>query len=130
MIFNAMKITTADEITTKTKKDWYHFESKKWGIVGCAMRTNNNGACDAPYKTELKIRAECEERRKIMLTLNIDYEVLPDRLVTFKLPETVRPGRHELVIVLEERPSQPERVKVLVETHNADKLNDLIKKRY
>jgi hypothetical protein len=65
-----------------------------------------------------------------MLTLNIDYEVLPDRLVTFKLPETVRLGRHELVIVLEERPSQPERVQVLVETHNADKLNELIKKRY
>lgn len=37
-----------------------------------------------------------------MLTLNIDYEVLPDRLVTIKLPETVRLGRHELVIVLEE----------------------------
>jgi hypothetical protein len=37
-----------------------------------------------------------------MLTLNVDYEVLPDRLVTIKLPETVRLGRHELVIVLEE----------------------------
>lgn len=37
-----------------------------------------------------------------MLTLNIDYEVLPDRLVTIKLPETVRVGRHELVIMLEE----------------------------
>ena len=37
-----------------------------------------------------------------MLTLNIDYEVLPDRLVTIKLPESVRVGRHELVIVLEE----------------------------
>jgi len=37
-----------------------------------------------------------------MLTLNIDYEVLPDRLVTIKLPETVRLGRHELVVVLEE----------------------------
>jgi len=37
-----------------------------------------------------------------MLTLNIDYEVLPDRLVTIKLPETVRLGRHELVLVLEE----------------------------
>lgn len=37
-----------------------------------------------------------------MLTLNIEYEVLPDRLVTIKLPETVRLGRHELVIVLEE----------------------------
>jgi hypothetical protein len=31
---------------------------------------------------------------------------MPDRLVTFKLPETVRPGRHELVVVIEEdRPS-------------------------
>ena len=37
-----------------------------------------------------------------MLTLNIEYEVLPDRLVTIKLPETVRLGRHQLVIVLEE----------------------------
>lgn len=37
-----------------------------------------------------------------MLTLNINYEVLPDRLVTIKLPETVCPGKHELVIVLEE----------------------------
>lgn len=37
-----------------------------------------------------------------MLTLNIDYEVLPDRLVTLKLPETVTVGRHALVIVLEE----------------------------
>ena len=37
-----------------------------------------------------------------MLTLNIDCEVLPDRVVTFKLPETVRLGRHELVVVLEE----------------------------
>lgn len=37
-----------------------------------------------------------------MLTLNIDCEVMPDRVVTFKLPESVRPGRHELVVVLEE----------------------------
>lgn len=37
-----------------------------------------------------------------MLTLNINCEVMPDRVVTFKLPETVRPGRHELVVVLEE----------------------------
>ena len=37
-----------------------------------------------------------------MLTLNIDYEVLPDRLLTIKLPETVSVGRHEMVIVLEE----------------------------
>jgi hypothetical protein len=37
-----------------------------------------------------------------MLTLNIDCEVTPDRIVTFKLPETVSLGRHELVVVLEE----------------------------
>ena len=37
-----------------------------------------------------------------MLTLNIDYEVLPDKLVTIRLPETVRLGRDELVIVLDE----------------------------
>ena len=37
-----------------------------------------------------------------MLTLNIDCEVKPDRVVTFKLPETVLPGRHELVVVIEE----------------------------
>lgn len=36
-----------------------------------------------------------------MLTLNIDYEVMPDRVVTFKLPETVHLGRHELVVVEE-----------------------------
>jgi len=37
-----------------------------------------------------------------MLTLNIDYEALPDRLVTIKLPETVSLGRHALVLVLQE----------------------------
>ena len=37
-----------------------------------------------------------------MLTLNIDYEVLPDRVVTIKLPETVSLGRHALVLVLQE----------------------------
>ena len=61
-----------------------------------------------------------------MLTLNIDYEVLPDRLVTIKLPEEVHPGRHELVIVIEAQASQSTDV-------TADKvteLNDFIKKRY
>jgi len=37
-----------------------------------------------------------------MLTLNINYEVRADRIVTIRLPDTVRPGRHELVIVLDE----------------------------
>jgi hypothetical protein len=61
-----------------------------------------------------------------MLTLNIEYEVLADRLVTIKLPETVLLGRHELVIVVEEQTSQS--------ASDADgkvkKLNDFIKKRY
>lgn len=65
-----------------------------------------------------------------MITLNIDYEVLQDRLVTIKLPESVSVGRHELVIVLEALPSSPEGVKVASEAHNSGKLNDLIKKRY
>jgi hypothetical protein len=43
----------------------------------------------------------------MMLTLNIDCEVMPDRMVTFKLPETVRLGRHELVVVLEEESARP-----------------------
>jgi hypothetical protein len=61
-----------------------------------------------------------------MLTLNIDYEVLPDRLVTIKLPETVHPGRHELMIVLEEKPSQT----ACATEDNVAKLNDFIRKRY
>jgi hypothetical protein len=61
-----------------------------------------------------------------MLTLNIDYEVLPDRLVTIKLPETVRIGRHELVIVVEEQPSPSTRITEV----KVEKLNDFIKKRY
>lgn len=65
-----------------------------------------------------------------MITLNIDYEVLPDRLVTIKLPESVSVGRHELVIVLEDRPLPPEGAKTLFEAKNSDKLNDFIKKRY
>lgn len=61
-----------------------------------------------------------------MLTLNIDYEVLPDRLVTIKLPEEVRPGRHELVIVVEEQPSQT----VRATGDKVAELNGFIKKRY
>ena len=61
-----------------------------------------------------------------MLTLNIDYEVLPDRLVTIKLPETVRLGRHELVIVVEEQPSQT----AIVTEEKAAKLYGFIKERH
>lgn len=37
-----------------------------------------------------------------MLTLNIQYDVLPDRIVTIKLPETVQLGRQELLLVMNE----------------------------
>jgi hypothetical protein len=40
-----------------------------------------------------------------MITLNFNYEVLQDRLVTIKLPEEVPSGRHDLVIVLDEKES-------------------------
>lgn len=65
-----------------------------------------------------------------MITLNIDYEVLPDRLVTIKLPESVSVGRHDLVIVLEDRPLPPDVAKTMSETKNSDRLNDFIKNRY
>jgi hypothetical protein len=52
-----------------------------------------------------------------MLTLNINYDVLPDRLITIKLPETVRLGRHELVIVVDEQP-----IPSVHASHNAAKL--------
>lgn len=61
-----------------------------------------------------------------MLTLNVDYEVLSDRLVMIHFPETVRLGRHELVIVLEEQPLQA----VRFTEDKVAKLNDFIKKRY
>ena len=45
-----------------------------------------------------------------MLTLNIDYDVLPDRVVTIKLPETVSLGRHALVLVLQENDADEDSV--------------------
>ena len=36
-----------------------------------------------------------------MLTLNLSYDVLPDRQITIQLPPTVQPGHHEMVIVLD-----------------------------
>jgi hypothetical protein len=60
-----------------------------------------------------------------MLTLNIEYDVLPDRLVTIKLPETVCLGRHELVIVVEE-----ESTRSAYASLNSAKLNEFINQRY
>ena len=50
-----------------------------------------------------------------MLTLNINYEVLPDRLITIKLPEEVNPGQHELVIILDQKTGQPTNAKKLMQ---------------
>ncbi len=36
-----------------------------------------------------------------MLTLNLAYDVLPNRQVTIQLPTIVQPGHHEMVIVLD-----------------------------
>ena len=38
-----------------------------------------------------------------MLTLNLKCEILPDRIITIKLPEHVRPGLHNVVVVLDEK---------------------------
>ncbi len=38
-----------------------------------------------------------------MLTLNLKYEILPDRIISIKLPEHVRPGLHNIVVVLDEK---------------------------
>jgi len=40
-----------------------------------------------------------------MITLALNYEVLSDRLVTIKLPKGVPEGRHDLVVVLDEKES-------------------------
>jgi hypothetical protein len=54
------------------------------------------------YSAVVRCRLYTDTTGEIMLTLNINYEVLPDRVITIKLPESVSPGRHELVIVVEE----------------------------
>ncbi len=61
-----------------------------------------------------------------MLTFNINYDVLPDRLVTIQLPQEVSPGRHELVIVLEEQPFRT----ASITDDSMEKLNAFIKARY
>uniref|UniRef100_Q3ASC6 Uncharacterized protein n=1 Tax=Chlorobium chlorochromatii (strain CaD3) TaxID=340177 RepID=Q3ASC6_CHLCH len=38
-----------------------------------------------------------------MLTISTTYDVQSDRLVTIKLPQEVYPGKHELLIVVEQQ---------------------------
>ncbi len=52
-----------------------------------------------------------------MITLALNYDVLADRLVTIKLPEGVPAGRHDLVVVLDEKESR-----INPETSHAAKL--------
>jgi hypothetical protein len=40
-----------------------------------------------------------------MLIIHSNCEVLPDRFMTIKLPDVVYPGRHDVVIVLDEKES-------------------------
>jgi len=42
-----------------------------------------------------------------MHTMNLTYDVPADRTVTLKLPESVPPGRHELVVVIDAHASSP-----------------------
>ncbi len=37
-----------------------------------------------------------------MVTLMINYDVPPDRVVMLKLPEAVAPGKHEFIIIVNE----------------------------
>ena len=50
-----------------------------------------------------------------MLTLNINYDVLQDRLITIKLPEEVNPGQHELVIILDQKTGRQTNAKKLMQ---------------
>lgn len=56
-----------------------------------------------------------------MLSIALEYEVPPDRTIIVKMPDEVQPGRHELIVVINEQPSAPRSP----ETCNADALNQL-----
>jgi hypothetical protein len=42
-----------------------------------------------------------------MHTMNLTCDVPPDRTVTLKLPETIPPGRHDLLVVIDARGAGP-----------------------
>jgi hypothetical protein len=39
---------------------------------------------------------------KAMLSITLDYDVPPSRDVTIRLPENIQPGKHKLVVVVDE----------------------------
>ena len=54
-----------------------------------------------------------------MLSIALEYEVPPDRTIIIKMPNEVQPGRHELIVVINEQPSASR----LPEPGNAAALN-------
>lgn len=44
-----------------------------------------------------------------MQTLNYELDVKDDRVITITLPESIRPGKHQVVLILDETPSIRER---------------------
>ncbi len=53
-----------------------------------------------------------------MLTVDLQCDVLSDRMVTVKLPDYIEPGKHKLVLVLD-------RVKTTDDTPDTDSIMDL-----
>lgn len=56
-----------------------------------------------------------------MLSIALEYEVPPDRTIIVKMPDEVQPGRHELIVVINEQPSASRSLA----PYNADALNQL-----
>lgn len=57
-----------------------------------------------------------------MLSVTLEYEIPQDRTITLKVPAEVQPGKHRLIVVIDEQPSAPR----LLEPGNADALNQLV----
>ncbi|MDP2832537.1 MAG: antitoxin of toxin-antitoxin stability system [Pseudomonadota bacterium] len=64
-----------------------------------------------------------------MLSLPVEYEVTPDRILKVRLPESVEPGKHRFIVMIDPPQRQPrkpgsakERLTLLSEdeTHLAD----------
>jgi len=57
-----------------------------------------------------------------VLSMTLEYEVPDDRTIIVKLPKAVQPGKHELIVVVNEQPS----ALLSPEPLNADALNQLV----
>ena len=56
-----------------------------------------------------------------MLSVNLECEVPYNRTITVKLPKEVQPGKHKLIVVVNEQPL----AHIKSEESNADALNQL-----